>query len=78
MDADIVHVQVQPARETVRDARGTIIGIIERQRLTGKLTARSPRGIVLGSFDGQVTRRARGGQIVGRTNLLPALLLWGR
>lgn len=78
MDADIVHVQDQPGRETVRDARGTIVGVIERQRLTGKLIARDARGTVLGSFDGQVTRRARGGQIVGRTNLLPTLVLWGR
>ena len=78
MDAAPVHIQDRPARETVRDARGMVIGVIERQRLTGKLIARDARGTVLGSFDGQVTRRAIGGQIVGRTNLLPALLLWGR
>lgn len=78
MDADIVHVQEQPAREIIRDARGMIVGVIERQRLTGNQIARDARGTLLGSFDGQVTRRARGGQIVGRTNLLPALLLWGR
>lgn len=78
MDADIVHAQGQPTRETVRDARGVVVGVIERQRLTGKLIARDARGILVGSFDGQVTRRARGGQIVGRTNLLPVLLLWGR
>lgn len=78
MDAAMVQLQHEPARETVRDARGTIVGVIERQRFTGKLIARDARGTVLGSFDGQVTRRARGGQIVGRTNLLPALLLWGR
>lgn len=78
MDAAVVQVQDQPARETVRDARGVIIGVIERQPLTGKLIARDARGTLLGTFDGQVTRRARGGQIVGRTNLLPALLLWGR
>lgn len=78
MDADLVHVQDQPARETVRDTRGIIVGVIERQRLTGNQIARDARGTLLGSFDGQVTRRARGGQIVGRTNLLPALLLWAR
>lgn len=78
MDTDLVYVQEQPAREIIRDARGMIVGVIERQRLTGNQIARDARGTLLGSFDGQVTRRARGGQIVGRTNLLPALLLWGR
>lgn len=78
MDTDLVHVQEQPARETIRDARGMMVGVIERQRLTGTQIARDARGTLLGSFDGQVTRRARGSQIVGRTNLLPALLLWGR
>lgn len=78
MDAAIIQVQDQPARETIRDDHGVILGVIERQRLTGRLIARDARGTLLGSFDGQVTRRAIGGQIVGRANLLPALLLQRR
>lgn len=78
MDAALVQVQHAVMRETVRDARGVIVGVIERQGLAGNLIARDARGTLLGSFDGRVTRRARGGEIVGRTNLLPALLLCAR
>ena len=62
-----------PLRETLRDRRGTIIGLYERQTLTGKLIARDARGVVLGSFDGRETRDV-GGRVIGRGNLLGLLL----
>ncbi len=77
MDAAIVQAQHEPAREVVRDVRGVEIGVIERQRQTGKLVGRNKHGIVIGNFDGSVTRNARG-QIIARANMLPALLLLGR
>lgn len=77
MDVALVQVQQVPARQVLRDARGIEIGTIERQRQTGKFIARNRRGIVVGAFDGDVTRSASG-QIVARTNVLPALLFWGR
>ncbi len=66
-------------REDVRDHRGTIIGKVERQNLTGRLIVRDRRGIVLGSYDprSNETRNARG-QLVGRGNLLGVLLVGGR
>ena len=74
MEAVAAEVQQVPARQVLRDARGVEIGVIEHQRLTGKFVARNKRGIVVGTFDGHETRSA-GGQIVARTNVLPALLL---
>jgi hypothetical protein len=62
-----------PARETLRDHRGLIIGRIEHQALTGKLIARDVRGVVTGSFDRRETRDARG-RVIGRRNLLSVLL----
>lgn len=75
IDAAIVRVQQAPLREVVRDHRGTIVGTIERQRLVGRLIARDTRGVLVGVYDerSRTTRDARG-QIVARTNLLPALL----
>ncbi len=68
-----------PQREDVRDHRGTIIGRLERQNLTGRMIVRDRRGLVLGSYDSRSgeTRDARG-QLVGRGNLLGALLVSGR
>ncbi len=68
-----------PQREDVRDHRGTIIGRLERQNLTGRMIVRDRRGLVLGSYDSRSgeTRDARG-QFVGRGNLLSALLVVGR
>mgnify|MGYP003612128680 CR=1 FL=1 len=77
MDVALVQVQQVPARQVLRDTRGIEIGTIERQRQTGKFIARNRRGIVVGSFDDDATRSASG-QIVARTNVLPALLFWGR
>ena len=59
-----------PQREDVRDHRGTIIGRVERQNLTGRMVVRDHRGIVPGSYDAHSneTRDARG-QLVGRGNL---------
>lgn len=75
----LAQVQDQPARETIRDARGTIVGVIERQRLTGNLVARDRHGAIVGAYEerSRTTRDAHG-RIVGRTNLLPALLLQKR
>jgi hypothetical protein len=68
-----------PARETLRDRRGLVMGVYERQTLTGKLITRNARGVIIGSFDprSNETRDARG-LLVGRGNLLPALLMMGR
>ena len=68
-----------PQREDLRDHRGTIIGRVERQNLTGRMIVRDHRGIVLGSYDprSNETRNARG-QLVGRGNLLSVLLVGGR
>jgi YD repeat-containing protein len=78
MDAPIITVQVEQARtrETIRDARGRLIGTLEHQR-TGRILARDPRGRLVGTYDGQTTRTANG-RLIGRGNLLPALLVGGR
>ena len=74
MDAATVQVQHEPVREVVRDHRGTIVGMIERQRLVGRLIARDSRGVLVGVYEerSRTTRNAHG-QLVGRANLLPAL-----
>lgn len=79
MDAAFIQVEHVPAREIIRDGRGVVVGVIERQRLVGKLIARDARGAVVGLYeeDSRTTRDAHG-RIVGRTNLLPALLLLER
>ena len=77
MHAVAAEVQQVPARQVLRDARGVEVGVIEHQRLTGKFIARNKHGIVIGSFDGHVTRTASG-RIVAKTNVLPALLLLER
>ena len=79
MDAPVVEIAAPAAREVLRDNRGTIIGTLEPQRVTGKVIARDARGVVVGSYDPRLneTRDARG-RVVGRGNLLGALLLRGR
>lgn len=74
MDAAIVQVQHEPAREVVRDARGVVIGLIERQQQTGTMVTRDRRGIVVGRFDRNGTRTA-GCRFVSPSNVLSALLL---
>jgi hypothetical protein len=78
MDAPAVEIAV-PAREVLRDHRGSIIGTLEWQRLAGKVVARSARGIIVGTFDfrSNETRDAQG-RVIGLGNLLGALLLRGR
>lgn len=75
MDAAIVQVQQAPLREVVRDHRGTVVGTIERQRLVGKLIARDASGVIVGNYNehSRTTRDAHG-RLVGRANLLAALL----
>lgn len=75
----LAQVQDQPARESIRDARGMIVGVIERQQLTRNLIARDRRGIIVGVYEerSRMTRDAHG-RIIGRSNLLPALLFQGR
>lgn len=79
MDAAVVDVQHVPVREVIRDRRGAIVGTIERQRLTRRLIARDLRGRIVGSYDllSETTRDANG-RLVGRANLLPALLWQAR
>ena len=79
MDADLVHIQEQPTRETIRDARGVIVGVNERQRLTCKLIARDRHGIIVGVYEERTrTTRDANGRLVGRANLLAALLFQSR
>lgn len=75
MDVAIIQVQHEPARNVVRDRRGVVIGVIERQPLIGKLIARDQHGLVVGRYDerSRTTRDARG-RLIGRTNMLPVLL----
>ncbi|SFC22592.1 hypothetical protein SAMN05428997_10526 [Bosea sp. CRIB-10] len=67
-----------PAREVIRDQRGTIVGTIERLKLTGKLIARTKQGTLAGVYDPRSgeTRDHRG-RLIGQSNLLP-VLLFGR
>ena len=68
-----------PARETLRDRRGAIVGRIERQSLTGRFVARDPHGVLVGSFDPRSNEtRDAGGRVIGRGNLLGVLLGWAR
>jgi hypothetical protein len=75
MDVPVIEIAA-PAREVLRDHRGSIIGTLERQSLTGRVIARSSNGIVVGVYDprSNETRDSHGG-VVGRGNLLGALLL---
>ena len=69
------YVSAEPARETLRDARSTVIGVIERQRLTGKVVLRDAHGIVRGSYDRRSNEtRDASGRLIGRGYLMPALL----
>ncbi len=78
MDAPVIAITA-PAREVLRDHRGTIIGTVEPQRLTGRVVARDAHGILVGTYDPRLneTRDTRG-RVIGRGNLLGALLLRGR
>jgi len=73
MDAPAIEIAA-PAREVLRDHRGTIIGTVEAQRLTGKVVARDARGILVGIYDPRLneTRDAHG-RVIGRGNLLGVL-----
>jgi hypothetical protein len=79
MDTPVIEIAAPAAREVLRDHRGTVIGTLEPQRLTGRVVARDARGVLVGTYDGRLneTRDARG-RVVGRANLLGALLLRGR
>jgi hypothetical protein len=79
MEVPVIEITAPAACEVLRDHRGTIIGRVETQHHTGKLVARDARGVVVGSYDPRLneTRDARG-RVIGRGNLLGALLLRGR
>lgn len=79
MDVMITEIQQAPMRETIRDARGSAIGTVERQRQTWKLVARDKSGVIVGIYDPRAneTRDSRG-RAIGRANLLAALLYRGR
>ena len=77
MDAVIMTIEsAASSREVLRDHRGTIIGVLEPQRLTGKVIARDAQGVILGAYDPRLneTRDAHG-RVIGRGNLLGAPLL---
>jgi hypothetical protein len=67
------------AREVIRNSRGTVLGVYERQSLTGKIIARNAQGLVVGSYDprSNETRDSRG-RVVGRGNLLSIVLIRDR
>ena len=77
MDVPVIEIAA-PAREVLRD-KSTVIGTVETQRLTGKIVARDARGVLVGTYDprSNEARDARG-RVIGRGNLLGALLLRGR
>ena len=79
MEVPVIEITAPAACEVLRDHRGTIIGTVEPQRLTGKVIARDARGVVVGSYDprSNETRDTRG-RVVARGNLLGALILRGR
>lgn len=79
MSAVLVQFEQAPMREVVRDLRGTVVGSIEVQRLTGKLIARTKQGTLAGVYDPRSgeTRDHRG-RLIGRSNLLPVLLFGKR
>ena len=84
MDTAVNYAQVAQAsvRETLRDARGRVIGTLEHERLTGKVVARDARGRLVGTYDAESgghsgTTRDASGRLIGRGNLLPALLFRG-
>lgn len=75
MDGPAAIVTAAPAREVLRDGRGTIIGVLERQRLARKVLLRDARGTILGSYDPRSdTTRDASGRLVGQGYLLPMLL----
>lgn len=79
MDAAFIQVEQAPARGIIRDRRGVVIGTIERQQLVGRLIARDARGVIVGIYEerSRTTRDAHG-RLVGRANLLAALLFQRR
>jgi hypothetical protein len=79
MEVPVIEITAPAACEVLRDHRGTIIGRVETQHHTGKLVTRDARGVVVGTYDPRLneTRDARG-RVIGRGNLLGALLLRGR
>jgi IMP cyclohydrolase len=78
MDVPVIEITPPSVCEVLRD-HSTIIGIVEPQALTGKAVARDARGVLVGTYDPRLneTRDARG-RVIGRGNLLGALLLRGR
>ena len=76
MDTPAVIQVMSSSREAVRDARGQIVGYLERQPLTGKILARDARGIIVGVYEerADLTRDAAG-SVLARGNVLPALIL---
>jgi hypothetical protein len=76
MDTPAVVQVMSSSREAVRDARGQIVGYLERQPLTGRILARDARGIIVGVYEerSDLNRDAQGA-IVARGNVLPALIL---
>lgn len=73
---DIAVYQSPPAHQIIRDARGLILGRIERQVSTGRFIARDARGLLVGAYDPRegTTRNARG-LVVARGDVLAALLV---
>ena len=79
IDAAIIEIQHTPVREIIRDRRGIVVGTIERQQLVGRLIAHDWQGVLVGVYEerSRTTRDAHG-QLVGKANLLPALLFQRR
>lgn len=70
----------QPERRRVlRDRRGTVIGTIERQTVSGHRIARDGAGRVVGVHDSRADQtRDAAGSIVGQGDFLAPLLIRGR
>ncbi len=79
MDTFAIEVAAPAAHEVLRDRKGAIIGTLEPQNLTRKVVARDARGVLVGTYDPRSNEtRDSHGRVVGRGNLLGALLLRGR
>lgn len=75
MDSSVEIVASASAREVLRDGRGTVIGVLERQGLVDKVLLRDARGTILGSYEARSnTTRDASGKIIGKGNLLMILI----
>lgn len=62
---------IHPMKTTIRDGAGNALGTISNEG--GRQVARTNGGTLVGTFDGKITRDARG-NVFGNGNQLAALI----